>query len=51
MAGFGISKISPQIPIWAGALIAIFGMLVNALFAGFEDNQPGGFNNPDEKQK
>jgi len=51
LAGFAISKISPEIPFWAGALIAIFGMLVNGFIAEFEDNQPGGFNNPDEKPK
>jgi len=49
LVGFGISKVSPDIPFWAGALLVIFGMLINAFFAEFEDNQPGGFNNPDDK--
>ena len=34
------------LPFWAAFGLAVFGMVVNGFLAEWEDNQPGGFNNP-----
>ena len=35
------------LPFWACFLAALVGVLLNGWFATWEDEQPGGFNNPD----
>ncbi len=34
-------------PIWMTFFMVIFSMVINGFIAEWEDNQPGGFNNPD----
>ena len=35
-------------PFWGCFLIALFALLVNGWVATWEDDQPGGFNNPND---
>ena len=37
------------LPVWGCFLIALFGLLVVGLLPAWEDEQPGGFNNPHDK--
>ena len=34
------------LPFWIAFLLAPIGMILNGLLAEWEDNRPGGFNNP-----
>jgi hypothetical protein len=34
-------------PFWPTFFVILFSMFINGLIADWEDNQPGGFNNPD----
>ncbi len=34
---------------WLALPLAVVAMIANGIFAEWEDNQPGGFNNPDGK--
>jgi hypothetical protein len=45
LGGLGIRALS-GLPFWGCFLIALFGILVNGWLATWEDEQPGGFNNP-----
>ena len=45
LGALGIRAFS-RLPFWACFLIALFGLLVNGWLATWEDEQPGGFNNP-----
>ena len=38
-------------PFWAAFAIALVGILINGAVAEVEDNQPGGFNNPTNKEQ
>jgi hypothetical protein len=40
-----------DMPFWACFLIALGALLVNGWLAEWEDNQPGGFNNPRDEDK
>ncbi len=33
-------------PIWAGLILGVLAVVLNALLLRWEDNQPGGFNDP-----
>ena len=35
-----------DLPFWLAFGLAVFGMVVNGLLAEYEENLPGGFNNP-----
>ena len=39
--------LASDIPFWGAALIASFAVIANAFVARVEDDEPGGFNNPD----
>ena len=43
--GFIISALS-NLPFWAATIIVAVAMFLNGLLAEYEDNLPGGFNNP-----
>jgi NAD/NADP transhydrogenase alpha subunit len=43
--GFIISALS-NLPFWAATIIVAVAMFLNGLLAQYEDNLPGGFNNP-----
>jgi hypothetical protein len=34
------------IPFWIGFVLTAAALFLNGLLAGYEDNRPGGFNNP-----
>lgn len=34
-------------PFWMTFFLVVFAMVINGIIAEWEDNQPGGFNNPD----
>lgn len=40
-----------DLPFWACFLMALGGLLVNGWLAAWEDDQPGGFNNPRDEDK
>jgi hypothetical protein len=53
LVGFGIAALAALafstftgLPFWAGLGIAVVALLINGWLAEWEDNQPGGFNNP-----
>ncbi len=43
--GLIISPLS-NLPFWAAFIIVVVAMFLNSLLAEYEDNLPGGFNNP-----
>lgn len=48
--GFIISAFS-NLPFWAAFIIVAVAMFLNGLLAEYEDNLPGGFNNPMSKEE
>jgi uncharacterized membrane protein len=45
VVAWAIGWFSP-LPFWANWLLVIGAMVVNSVIAEWEDNRPGGFNNP-----
>jgi membrane protein DedA with SNARE-associated domain len=47
----GLVSYFSELSFWIVFIITIVGMFINSIIAEVEDNSPGGFNNPSEKDK
>ena len=50
LIAFGFSRIT-NLNFWIALLMVILSMAINGWIATKEDDAPGGFNNPNEKQR